>query len=450
MADRFDVSTQSIPYGSVAAAGQRALQTEIFRREQMALAAEMAERQRRQDELARRQAESRMTVEQETATGLRGVREAAALKARQDAFLRGRVPGAVKPGEAAEGGKLKLGHLFLTTPPVKPETAKAGLAPGELEQKVTTPSVAGTTQYLGDEKQQKEARELQQTRDILAGKYDAMFADNPELGRYLKGQAMLDVMGRTGQIPAGIIDPKDPAATKASRDAAIEKIYFDEAKAQGMNDAKATIYAREKFNDLQAKEATQRQQFSFTVGDERAERRYLEQAKRGFKNDVLRERAPVRQTYERADRTITSLDNKTAAEDAVAIPEFLSVEAGGMGSGLRMTQAEINTVQSAQTKIRQWHAQLSGIGIVPGMKQYLIGPQLRKDMRHAIQLIKDKAGRRMKVMEDSIGKLDRTKSPDDVYDLQSEYWGEEIAAGETSPKSTAPTLPPGVTVTREP
>ena len=451
MADRFDVSTQSIPYGSVVAAGNRGVRAELFRREQARLAEAAMARQTEQDELARRQAESRMSVEQEQATGLRDVRAAATLKAQQDAFLRGRVPSAVTPEEATEGGKLKLGHFFLTTPPIRPEAdAKIGLAPGELEQKRDTPSIAGTTQFLGDEKQQKEQRELRQTRDILAGKYDAMFADNPELGRYVKGQAMLDMMGRTGQIPAAIIDPKDPTVTKGRQDIEIQKILA-KPESEWTPQEKATIDARRAFNKLQGEQAKQRQEFSFTVGDARADERYKEQSRSAFVSELGRERMTIQQGYGLVNRALSALEKDTAGADAVAVPAFISAMAGGFGSGLRMSDYEIRqVVDKAQTLWNKAASEMSRLGILPGQDQFIIGSTLRAQMKELIADAKKRAENRLGSITDTSRKLKEAKTSDDVYGLRTDYWEATSEAGGESGIAAPTALPPGVTVTREP
>ena len=70
---------------------------------------------------------------------------------------------------------------------------------------------------------------------------------------------------------------------------------------------------------------------------------------------------PIDDSAGRLGRLIDTLGQQTAQSDALIAPELLTVMAGGMGSGLRINEAEINRVQGGrpmiaqiQAKVRSW------------------------------------------------------------------------------------------------
>lgn len=59
---------------------------------------------------------------------------------------------------------------------------------------------------------------------------------------------------------------------------------------------------------------------------------------------------PLSDQAARFDRLVTTVNEKTAQADALVAPELLTVMAGGSGSGLRMTKAELENVVGGRSK----------------------------------------------------------------------------------------------------
>lgn len=59
---------------------------------------------------------------------------------------------------------------------------------------------------------------------------------------------------------------------------------------------------------------------------------------------------PLREQGERFSRLVETINQKTPAADALIAPELLTVMAGGIGSGLRMNEAEIARIVGGRTK----------------------------------------------------------------------------------------------------
>ena len=444
-------------YGSAGAQAFLGLQQEMLRRAELQRMDEQTvyERQRQaaQDDLQRKRVEAELAIQQDNLATNKEVREAnagaakeRARKSQADELLKTLKPGDVDADTFKKASDLGLGHLFLATPtdavPAKAESS-------DFEGQPASPEVPAGTKYTfsGTADQQDKETRRQHMEAVARGDYDT---GDENVDKWLHAQALTELAtGKSASIPAPVITgPKTAAESKGQRDLKLEDIMA-KPKEQWTPEEQALVAGRKAFNDEQQRNANQRVQVNVTAGDKRADDRYRQQAERSFTADLTRDRKPIRDSYERAERAVTSLKHKTAAEDAVAIPEFLSVEAGGMGSGLRMTDAEIRKVQTAQTLIRDWEAKLSRVGIVPGMDQFLLGPELRQQMLDAVALVSKKAKARLKVVEDTQRKLKDAPTADDIYNMKADYWGDELAAGE-SPDDAAAGAPPSMTPSHAP
>jgi len=78
-----------------------------------------------------------------------------------------------------------------------------------------------------------------------------------------------------------------------------------------------------------------------------------------YNNNIIeKQRTPVDQRLERLDRVEQAINQKSAQADALIAPELLSVMVGGMGSGLRMNEAEISRIVGGRSKLEDLKAVL--------------------------------------------------------------------------------------------
>jgi hypothetical protein len=78
-----------------------------------------------------------------------------------------------------------------------------------------------------------------------------------------------------------------------------------------------------------------------------------------YNNNIIeKQRTPIDQRLERLDRAEQAINQKSAQADALIAPELLSVMVGGMGSGLRMNEAEISRIVGGRSKLEDLKAVL--------------------------------------------------------------------------------------------
>lgn len=443
MADGIQSQVQG--FGSPGASAFFGVQQELMRRaalaEEQGLREAALKRQAEQDALQAQAIQQQIAASKENVAS--SVEQRAAMAARnqelatktaQENLLKTLKPGEVSPDVRDQASKIGLGHLFLAQPKVvTPETLPAQVlspVPGETATTaapIIPAEVKGeTVTFQGTPEQQQLEEQKAMAKRVIAGEFDT---NNDALNQWNKARAMelLQTGKTTGSGPAaGIIAPRTPSETTAAHNLKLESILA-KPESQRTPEEQALVSGRKAYNALQGEEASRRQQITINTGDKRADARFTEQARKAFATDLMRDRAPIRQMYERAERAEQSLKNHTAVEDAVAIPEFLSVEAGGMGSGLRMTEAEIRKVQEAQTLVSRAKAAFSTTGLAGN--QFMLDDTIRKQMDEALALILKKAKQRLEVIRTTQDKLKDVTDPDEVYGLRSKYWGEELEAG---------------------
>jgi hypothetical protein len=174
-----------------------------------------------------------------------------------------------------------------------------------------------------------------------------------------------------------------------------------------------------------------------------------------------RSRQPIFDQYRRAQRLIDTLHQPGGALDAVAVPEFLTVMAGGFGSGLRMSDTELKRIFGAQTVVDEFKTLLgrwgpnNGITDVPPL---FIQPQMRANMKRAGELFVQRTDALLSMYEDYDQKFNDATTAKEVGALRAEMRKAEHAAAASEPSaapnaSTAPTGTPSgprPTITRGP
>lgn len=369
MADAFDVSSQALPgYGSVGAAGVRGLQTEVMRRLQLDAIAKAQARQAELDKLNAEKMRADIDTNAETRQALADQRNAAALKTGQQSFESTHVPGAdISTADEAIANKVGLGHLILQGPRMVQPDATASVAPGialpDAEQPpapapMPTPELHKT--YAGTPEQQF-------ANDILDGKYDSKFGDNPSLLAYLKATSAERLSGRTtGSTPAGVVAPKTPVEKDAAKHLDIqtrvatkpdsvtpEEKAWDTAYLQQHPDESTKQSERQTNLRISVDAAGARQQAGFT-------NKAIEDDYNKIQDRYVKEVAPFKA---KAEKLLDDLSAPGGVNDVVAVPSFLSFMAGGIGNGLRMSQAELNMIQRARPGIESLAIKLKNLAL---------------------------------------------------------------------------------------
>lgn len=473
MAGPYDVESQAMPYGSVGGAGVRTLQSELLRRAQLAeLQRADEERQaqlRLQNERAARaetrqtgldRLNERVTLDQlasndEARKTLSEQRAEATKETERKAFVASNPIGTSTAAKRAEGERLGLGSLFLSKPSDMPNgmpgtQVDAAVLPGATPKTFTPPE---DVQFAGTPEQQKAAAEAEHTAkqrklvdDFVAGRLDDQFGDtDPQTLQAAKLVAsMSDPTHAATAIASLMKPPKAPVEGAAADNLAIEKIFYDRAIAAGMDPAAAKVEARRKFNALQGEQARQRQDITVTTANQRQLNAFANQAEQSFATRVSQQDQKVQDILTRASRAEEMLAHKNFVSDALLAPEVLQSVAGGMGSGLRMTTAEINNVMGAQTKLQELAGafkKATGLG-----EQTRISDEMRQNLAAAVHIVRAAQERKVQVDADIMRRLETATSKAEIRALEAEWFQETAKAGRggQEPPTAAGALPAGI------
>lgn len=451
MAGAYNIDSQVSGYGSPGASAMFGVQQELMRRAELAQAEKDRQaallRQQQQDALRQQQVEQEIAASKENVASnveLRAAnaaaRTAAAQKTGQDDFFKTQGPGAITPAAADIARKVGLGHLVVgTTVPAQPGSDP--LPPGD-EGPTMPPTPEHTDlNFTGNVDQQEKAAHKVFAQEVLNGEHDT---GDEAYDKYQKLQAtQLLASGKEGSIPAGVVTPpKSAAESKSAHDIAIEKV-LSKPQAEWTPEETAMVNGRKAFNKLQGAEAASRLSVTVDNTNTRQEKTQLFQTKQTFRHDLSTEQTKLDTDLERVDRAQTVLDSPNFLADAVAAPEVLQIMAGGMGSGLRMTDAELNKVNSAQNKLDQARAALAkwGIGAPKTLQD-----EIRKNMKDLIETVRQARERKAALMEQTLTDLDAASTPEQVDRIHAQYWTAKRKAAKTSTGTpagqTVPTVKP--------
>jgi hypothetical protein len=90
-------------------------------------------------------------------------------------------------------------------------------------------------------------------------------------------------------------------------------------------------------------------------------------------------RAPIAQAVDRMARLQQTLGQNSPQADSLVAPELLTVMAGGMGTGLRMTEAEIARVIGGRTAWESLKAKIGAYQLDPS-KGFALTPEQRRQV----------------------------------------------------------------------
>lgn len=437
-----------VGYGNADSAGFYALQKELLRRSALA-------RQDEQDAAARQKDALAAEVARENIASLKTQREGQAQlnaeKAQTMAAVRFATSHGVgdalrTPADQAEARQL-FGPNAVThtdevpgtvTPaqPAVPAQDKVIGVPDEMgvgaghdaapaipatDEILTAPKPASDT-FAGTEAQQEKASAKEVAHGILNGDYDTGDEDSNAV---LRGWALSTLMtGKATSIPAGILNPKSASEKDSTR-------YFNTRAAQKLGTATkpedvAFADSYEKLHPTQATRQNDRitiqlkgQEFQKTQRTSRE----LFTVKNKFRNDIATESKELAKDLERVDRAENMLQRPNWVADAVAAPEVLQIVAGGMGTGLRMTDAELNRINAAQSKLDQFRGKLSKWVQLPGEDKVTIEAEMRKNMQDIIGVVARARNRHDALLQDTLLELEDATSEPEVDTLRSSFMG---------------------------
>lgn len=122
--------------------------------------------------------------------------------------------------------------------------------------------------------------------------------------------------------------------------------------------------------------------------------------------------APVEQQAERMTRLIDSVNQHTPQADAFVAPEMLTAMAGGLGSGLRMNEAEISRIVGGRSKWESLQAALNQWKTDPTKATSITEPQ-REQIRALAKAMQDRIQKKLRIAHDAATNLVDAKSVDE-------------------------------------
>lgn len=478
MAGMYDTTEGPTGYG--AATGFAALQQELLRREQMQAQAEAVTRAQAQQQFenARQLRNDQQSAELHAANIAQAKanlasqddqRKAAiaasteATQQKQQAELTSTTaPGPITPSTAQEYRAAGLGRLLLSQP-------KTGLDSGDAQPLPGTPVPVGdaapasapvmlgpsnvptlTTQDInvGTQAQQATKRQEEVRRKIMTGETKVDRSDP------LAMETLWKDMGGTGALPAGVVVPK--AAPKT----ALESLSQDDVEMRKLDRRQQNVEDKvtgavplspEEASNLKEwrryhstdAEKDNRQHVLIDVRNtnaaENANTARTERSKAAFAGEIQKANTALSTDLKRNDKALMVLSKPGWVGDSTAIPEYLQIMAGGQGSGLRMTTAEINKVQAAQSYFDQAKAKASRLGSTVdawlGIQPQTIQDDMRAQMKELLGAVRTANARTAALHSAAIAAL-KGASADDVLEIRAEYMRklaetpDEIAAEE--------------------
>lgn len=134
------------------------------------------------------------------------------------------------------------------------------------------------------------------------------------------------------------------------------------------------------------------------------------------KGELVKLLSPVEAQAERMSRLIESVNQHTPQADALIAPELLTAMAGGQGSGLRMTEAEISRIVGGRTHWESLKAAANKWSTDP-TKGLSITDDQRKQITSLAQAMHDRIQRKLKIGNDAASHLTDAKTVKEHRDI---------------------------------
>jgi hypothetical protein len=125
---------------------------------------------------------------------------------------------------------------------------------------------------------------------------------------------------------------------------------------------------------------------------------------------INKTRAPIDATIQRLSRLNDTLAQNSPQADALVAPELMVVMAGGMGTGIRINEAEINRTVGGRSKWQALQAAINQWKLDP-KAALSITPEQRQQIRDLVKVVNDKVAAKQKILDDAEEGINNT---DDV------------------------------------
>lgn len=122
--------------------------------------------------------------------------------------------------------------------------------------------------------------------------------------------------------------------------------------------------------------------------------------------------APIEDRAARAERLLEAVNARTPAADALIAPELLTVMAGGTGSGLRMSEAELEKIRRGRSRWEDLKAVVNKWNPDSG-KALEITDSQREQIRDLITAVNEKAAVRVRLIDEARNALIDAQTPED-------------------------------------
>lgn len=436
----YDVNSEVTGYGDPGAAAYRGMQTELMRRLQLQAQADAVTRQNKLDAtneelkretIANTKLNNQSLADQRAATVKKETLASATLGLSPNDVLDDSTASTIKNNG---GGGLLLGKPATPamTMGVPTQFAEPPADAAAASEAPVTPAQAAQMLYKGTAKDQEDEAHkkfAQTVVDSLKAKQENGDTLTPvEQEALFQGNSIL-MTGKSATVPAGVIVPKVGPAEKSA-----DKYLAVATKAQKGEpldaDEKAFKAAYETQHPTEAQkqqDSIQRLHISVDATGARQDKSLTFQTKQQFRKELTDTEKKLDTDLERSDRALALLDKPNFVTDAVAGPEFLQIVAGGMGSGLRMTDAELRRVNEAQSKIDQFKGYLAKWDVLGMADKVTIQKEMRTQMKAALEAVHAARQRKAKLAADTLNGIGDAMTPEDLDSLHAKYWEDRSA-----------------------
>ena len=193
------------------------------------------------------------------------------------------------------------------------------------------------------------------------------------------GEMVKDANGNWVQVG----EPKQPAGDKPT----FEEQEYEEWKGQQKPGAPNSRMAFE-----MARKQDTRPPASDTASNNRLDRSYQYNA-----TALTNERKPVEAQMTRISSALSNLNLQSPQADAVLAPQVLTISAGGIGSGIRMNDAEISRIIGGATVWTQLQTKINKFSTDPAHAAFT--PEQRGQMAAILQAANQKGQMKQQILE---------------------------------------------------
>lgn len=407
-------------------------QRELMRRQQQVAAAQAIDRQTAQDAVANKVALDNLETNKVLRESQAEEHAANTKKTNLAAAVTGLQPNdQIDPATAATLKANGGGGLMLTRPAVPAMIAGGPIADPTEADNAASPATEAqpeSTVFRGTDVQQDKVKQEAAIQHIL---------ETAKPGSPAYEWAQFEQTGKTP--PAGVVTPpKTAAETKAAHDIAMEKVEADMGQGKAIDPATAADYKVWKSRNSTDAEKRDAAAAAAAAGASRVDERTATnqgfQVAQQFRRELITNEQKIDADLERSDRALTLLNSPNFVTDAVAGPEFLQIVAGGMGSGLRMTDAELNRVNGAQSMIDQFKGKLAKWDTLDLTDKVTIQATMRQQMKDALDAVHAARKRKARLAADTLANLSTAADggAKGLDALHAKYWEDRVDAAAMS------------------